>query len=131
MKVQFHWDRDGNTTNSSCWVRVAQSWAGNKWGMVFVPRVGMEVVVHFIEGDLDQPIITGCVYNPGAMPPYTLPDEKTKSTIKTDSSKGGGGFNELRFEDKKAANRYLSTPRRTRTFVSRTIAWSISAMTVT
>lgn len=104
VKVQFHWDRDGKyDANSSCWVRVAQSWAGNKWGMVFIPRVGMEVVVHFVEGDLDQPIITGCVYNPGAMPPYTLPDEKTKSTIKTDSSKGGGGFNELRFEDKKGS----------------------------
>ena len=104
VKVQFHWDRFGKSdASSSCWVRVAQGWAGNKWGMVFIPRVGMEVVVHFVEGDLDQPIITGCVYNPETMPPYTLPDEKTKSTIKTDSSKGGGGFNELRFEDKKGS----------------------------
>ena len=68
---------------------------------MFIPRVGMEVIVHFLEGDPDQPIITGCVYNPKTMPPYTLPDEKTKSTIKSDSSTGGGGFNEMRFEDKK------------------------------
>ncbi len=104
VKVQFHWDRDGQVNaGSSCWVRVAQAWAGNKWGTMFIPRVGMEVIVHFLEGDPDQPIITGCVYNPQTMPPYTLPDEKTKSTIKTDSSKGGGGFNELRFEDKKGS----------------------------
>ena len=104
VKVQFHWDREGQVNaSSSCWVRVAQTWAGNKWGMMFIPRVGMEVVVHFLEGDPDQPIITGCVYNPQSMPPYTLPDEKTKSTIKSDSSKGGGGFNELRFEDKKGS----------------------------
>ena len=102
VKVQFHWDRDGQVDeNSSCWVRVAQSWAGNRWGMMFIPRIGMEVIVHFMEGDPDQPIITGCVYNPEMMPPYTLPDEKTKSTIKTNSSKGGVGFNELRFEDRK------------------------------
>jgi type VI secretion system secreted protein VgrG len=104
VKVQLHWDRDGQVNEaSSCWVRVAQTWAGNKWGTMFIPRIGMEVLVHFLEGDPDQPIITGCVYNPQAMPPYTLPDEKTKSTIKTNSSKGGGGFNEFRFEDKKGS----------------------------
>ena len=104
VKVQFFWDRDGQLDDaSSCWVRVSQSWAGNKWGAVFIPRIGMEVIVHFLEGDPDQPIITGCVYNPVAMPPYTLPDEKTKSTIKSDSSKGSGGFNEIRFEDKKGS----------------------------
>jgi type VI secretion system secreted protein VgrG len=102
IKVQFHWDRDGtNDASSSCWVRVAQSWAGNKWGAVFIPRIGMEVLVHFLEGDPDQPIVTGCVYNPMSMPPYTLPEHKTKSTVKSNSSKGGGGFNEFRFEDKK------------------------------
>lgn len=102
VKVQFHWDRQGqDNADSSCWVRVSQAWAGNRWGMVFIPRIGQEVIVHFIEGDPDQPIITGCVYNPQTMPPYKLPDEKTKMTIKSDSSKGGGGFNELRFEDKK------------------------------
>jgi type VI secretion system secreted protein VgrG len=76
-------------------------WAGNKWGAMFIPRIGMEVVVNFLEGDPDRPIIVGCVYNPLTMPPYTLPDEKTKSTIKSNSSKGGQGFNEFRFEDKK------------------------------
>jgi type VI secretion system secreted protein VgrG len=102
VKVQFPWDRDGqDDASSSCWVRVAQTWAGNKWGGMFIPRIGMEVLVHFLEGDPDQPIITGCVYNPQTMPPYTLPDEKTKSTIKSNSTKGGGGFNEFRFEDKK------------------------------
>jgi type VI secretion system secreted protein VgrG len=102
VKVQFHWDRDGQVNaDSSCWVRVAQSWAGNRWGSMFIPRIGMEVIVHFIDGDPDQPIITGCVYNPQTMPPYTLPDEKTKSGIKSNSSTGGGGFNEFRFEDKK------------------------------
>lgn len=104
VKVQFHWDRKGqNDADSSCWLRVAQAWAGNKWGTMFIPRIGMEVVVGFLEGDPDQPIITGCVYQPEAMPPYTLPDEKTKSTIKSNSSKGGGGFNEFRFEDKKGS----------------------------
>ena len=104
VKVQFNWDRDGKVNeSSSCWVRVAQTLAGNKWGGIFIPRIGMEVLVHFLEGDPDQPIITGCVYNPQAMPPYTLPDEKTKSTMKTNSSKGGGGFNEFRFEDKKGS----------------------------
>lgn len=102
VKVQFHWDREGSfDEGSSCWARVAQHWAGNRWGSMFIPRVGMEVLVHFLEGDPDQPIITGCVYKHDAMPPYDLPEHKTKSGIKTDSSKGGKGFNELRFEDKK------------------------------
>ncbi len=104
VKVQFNWDREGDMdANSSCWIRVVQSWASNKWGMMFIPRIGMEVLVTFLEGDPDQPAITGCVYNPETMPPYTLPDEKTKSTIKSNSSKGGGGFNELRIEDKKGS----------------------------
>ncbi len=104
VKVQFRWDRDGKVNEgSSCWMRVAQNWAGKKWGTMFIPRIGMEVIVDFIEGDPDQPIIIGSVYNADTMPPYALPDEKTKSTIKTNSSKGGGGFNELRFEDKKGS----------------------------
>jgi len=69
--------------------------------MMFVPRIGMEVVVSFLEGDPDRPLVTGCVYNGDAMPPYTLPDNQTRSTIKSNTSKGGGGFNEIRFEDKK------------------------------
>jgi type VI secretion system secreted protein VgrG len=104
VKVQFYWDRQGQMNlGSSCWVRIAQPWAGNHWGSMFIPRIGMEVVVHFLEGDPDSPVITGAVYNPLAMPPYTLPDEKTKSTIKTHSTTGGGGFNEFRFEDKKGS----------------------------
>lgn len=102
VKVQFHWDRYGKMNEeSSCWVRVSQSWAGKKWGAMFIPRIGQEVIVEFIEGDPDQPIITGRVYNAEQMPPYELPTEQTKSTMKTNSSKGGEGFNEIRFEDKK------------------------------
>jgi len=102
VKVQFHWDRKGKKDeNSSCWIRVAQNWAGKQWGAIFTPRVGQEVVVDFLEGDPDQPIITGRVYNAEQVTPYKLPDEKTKSTIKSNSSKGGGGYNELRFEDAK------------------------------
>ena len=104
VKVQFHWDREGKADEkSSCWIRVAQNWAGKRWGAVFIPRIGHEVIVDFLEGDPDQPIIVGSVYNASEMPPYELPGEKTKSTIKTRSSKGEGvqGFNELRFEDKK------------------------------
>ncbi len=104
VKVQFHWDRHGKmNSSSSCWLRVAQIWAGNGWGSIFIPRVGMEVLVNFMEGDPDQPIIAGCVYNPANMPPYKLPDHKTRSTLKSNSSKGNGGFNEFRFEDKKGS----------------------------
>ena len=104
VKVQFFWDRHGKKDdNSSCWIRVAQPWAGKNWGFVAIPRVGHEVVVDFLEGDPDQPIIVGSVYNADNMPPYTLPDNKTQTGIKTRSSKGGGSanFNEIRFEDKK------------------------------
>ena len=102
VKVQFHWDRDGKyNEKSSCWVRVSENWAGKRWGAVFLPRVGQEVIVNFEEGDPDRPIVTGRVYNGSAMPPYALPDEKTKSAVKSYSSKGGGGFNEIRFEDRK------------------------------
>ncbi len=102
VKVQFHWDRDGQLdSNSSRWVRVGQTWASNRWGSMFIPRIGMEVIVNFRDGNPDKPIITGCVYNPDTMPPYELPGEKTKSGIKTNSSPGGDGFNEFRFEDKK------------------------------
>ncbi len=102
IKVRFHWDRHGAADEtSSCWVRVAQMWAGKKWGAMFLPRVGQEVVVDFLEGDPDRPLVTGRVYNGTQMPPYELPANSTMSTIKTLSSKGGGGFNELRFEDKK------------------------------
>ena len=104
IKVQFHWDRLGKEDeNSSCWVRVSQSWAGKGWGAMSVPRIGMEVIVSFLEGDPDRPLVTGCVYNSDAMPPYALPAEQTKSTFKSNTSKGGVGFNEIRLEDKKGA----------------------------
>ncbi len=105
IKVQFHWDRIGeNDEKSSCWIRVAQLMAGPKWGAIFTPRVGMEVVVDFLEGDPDKPICTGTVYNADNMPPYELPANKTQSGFKSLSSKEGSAasnFNELRFEDKK------------------------------
>lgn len=104
VKVQFHWDRDGRAdANSSCWVRVATSWAGKQWGAISLPRIGQEVVVDFQEGDPDRPIIVGSVYNADQMPPYTLPDKKTVSTLKSRSTKSGGpsNYNEIRMEDLK------------------------------
>jgi len=102
VKVQFHWDQKGtNDENSSCWIRVAQGWAGTSWGSFFLPRVGQEVVVSFLDGDPDRPLITGSVYNAEQTTPYTLPTDQTKSTIKSNTSKGGSGYNEIRFEDKK------------------------------
>jgi type VI secretion system secreted protein VgrG len=103
VKVQFPWDRAGkNDENSGCWIRVAQVWAGKQWGAMHIPRIGQEVIVNFLEGDPDQPIITGRVYNGANMPPYDLPANKTQSGIKSRSSKDGSpaNFNELRFEDK-------------------------------
>jgi type VI secretion system secreted protein VgrG len=104
IKVQFDWDRLGKRDEkASCWVRVAQVWAGKQWGAMHIPRIGHEVMVEFLDGDPDRPIITGRVYNADNMPPYALPDNKTQSGIKSRSSKGGsaGNFNELRFEDLK------------------------------
>ena len=104
IKVQFHWDRlGGEDETSSCWVRVAQAWAGKRFGQLFIPRIGQEVVVSFLEGDPDQPLVTGSVYNATNMPPSTLPDDAARSTIKTNTTKGGGGFNEIRLDDKKDA----------------------------
>lgn len=103
VKVQFHWDRQGERDeNSSCWVRVAQVWAGDNWGAIHIPRIGQEVIVSFLEGDPDQPIVTGRVYNGDNMPPYALPGNQTQSGIKSRSSKGGNvdNCNEIRFEDK-------------------------------
>lgn len=102
IKVQFHWDREGKKDeNTTCWVRTVMPWTGKNWGMVAIPRIGQEVVINFEEGDPDRPICTGMLYNAATMPPYGLPDNMTQSGIKTNSSKGGGGFNELMFEDKK------------------------------
>ncbi|MDH5376821.1 MAG: type VI secretion system tip protein VgrG [Gammaproteobacteria bacterium] len=108
VKVQFHWDRQGQRNEaSSCWVRVSQLWAGAGWGAMFIPRVGHEVIIEFLEGDPDRPIITGRLYNGTNTPPNALPDNKTKSTIKSDSSKGSGGSNEITFEDKKDAEQFI------------------------
>jgi type VI secretion system secreted protein VgrG len=107
VKVQFHWDQLGTRDeNSSCWIRVAQNWAGVNWGAFSLPRIGQEVVVTFLNGDPDRPLITGCVYNGDNPVPYTLPDEQTKTVLKSDSSEGGGGFNELRLEDKKGSEEF-------------------------
>ena len=104
IKVFMHWDRHGARNDaSSCWVRVTQAWAGLGWGSMFIPRIGMEVLVTFLEGNPDRPMVTGCVYNGQNSTPYPLPDEKTKSTLKSNSTPGGEGFNELRFEDASGA----------------------------
>lgn len=96
----FPWDEEGVFTRR---VRVVQPWAGKSWGTFFIPRIGQEVVVEFIDGDPDRPLVVGAVYNSDHKPPIKLPADKTQSTIKSESSKGGGGFNEIRFEDKKGA----------------------------
>ena len=104
VKVQFHWDRQGQSNaDSSCWVRVGTPWAGKNWGMIHIPRVGQEVIVAFEQGDPDQPIIVGSVYNADMMPPYDLPANRTQSGVKSRSSLQGSpdNFNEIRFEDKK------------------------------
>jgi type VI secretion system secreted protein VgrG len=106
VKVQFHWDRYGkNDENSSCWVRVSHPWAGKNWGAIAIPRIGQEVIVDFLEGDPDRPVITGRVYNADQMPPYALPDNMTQTGILTRTTKEGNAktCNELRFEDKKDA----------------------------
>ncbi len=110
VKVQFYWDRNGKKNeDSSCWVRVATSWAGKNWGFVQIPRIGQEVIIDFIEGDPDRPIITGRVYNAEQTPPYTLPSDQTQSGVKSRSSKGGetDNFNEIRFEDKKGGEQIV------------------------
>ena len=102
VKIQFPWDRYGkNNDLSSCWIRVAQNWAGGAWGHMAIPRVGHEVIVDFLEGDPDQPIVTGRTYHTANPPPYRLPQHKTRMTIKSRTHKGSG-YNELRFEDEKA-----------------------------
>ena len=102
VKVQFHWDREGKKDEgSSCWIRVSQPWAGKSWGSVAIPRIGQEVVVHFLEGDPDQPIILGGVYNGELMPPYALPAGGMVSGVKSNTTPGGGGSNEISLDDTK------------------------------
>jgi type VI secretion system secreted protein VgrG len=102
VKVQFFWDREGKRDeNSSCWVRVSETWAGKNWGMICNPRIGQEVIVDFLEGDPDRPIITGRVYNAEQMPPFPLPAKQMVTGFKSNSTKGGGGYNEMTFDDTK------------------------------
>jgi type VI secretion system secreted protein VgrG len=102
VKVQFHWDREGQADDTtSCWLRVSSSWAGDRYGGIAIPRIGMEVLVTFLEGDPDQPLVTGCLYHKEHVVPYDLPANKTRTVFKTLSSPGGGGYNELRIEDRK------------------------------
>ncbi|MFL6465335.1 MAG: type VI secretion system Vgr family protein [Bryobacteraceae bacterium] len=102
VKIQFHWDREGKgNESSSCWVRVSQPWAGKGWGTVSIPRIGQEVIVEFLEGDPDQPIITGRVYNASQMPPYQLPAGGHMMGFRSSSTKGGGGYNEIVIHDAK------------------------------
>ncbi|MGE8297792.1 MAG: type VI secretion system tip protein TssI/VgrG [Pseudomonas sp.] len=104
VKVQFFWDREGQADEkTSCWLRVSSSWAGDRYGAITIPRIGMEVLVTFLEGDPDQPLVTGCLYHAEHVMPYDLPANKTRSVFKTLSSPGGGGYNELRIEDRKGA----------------------------
>ncbi|MES0808669.1 type VI secretion system tip protein TssI/VgrG [Roseibium sp. SCPC15] len=98
IMVEFHWDRDKTQSRR---VRVAQVWSGKNWGGVYIPRVGQEVIVQFLEGDPDQPIVIGTVYNAENMPPYSLPGDKNKAGIKSDSTVGGGGYNEFVLDDSK------------------------------
>jgi type VI secretion system secreted protein VgrG len=106
IRVQFYWDRLANYPKSiSRWTRIAQLWSGPGWGAQFVPRIGMEVVVVYEEGDPDHPIVIGCVYNGDNKYPYPMPDQKTQSGLKSNSTLGGGGYNEFMFEDKKAGEK--------------------------
>ncbi|MDD1152777.1 type VI secretion system tip protein VgrG, partial [Pseudomonas sp. TNT2022 ID357] len=99
VKIQFPWDREGKHNGfSSCWVRVSQNWAGAQWGHMAIPRIGQEVIVDYLDGDCDQPIITGRTYRASHMPPYRLPDHKTLNTLKSKEHKGSRA-NELRIDD--------------------------------
>ncbi len=108
VKVKFHWDRyNPPDENASCWIRVSQVWAGKSWGAMFIPRIGQEVIVEFIEGDPDRPMITGRVYNGDNMPPYPLPNDRNCSGFKSNSTKGGGGYNEIKFDDTKGTEQIV------------------------
>lgn len=112
VKVKFFWDRRTDVKkdgNMSCWIRVSQNWAGGKWGAMHIPRVGQEVIVNFLDGNPDRPIITGRVYHGLNKPPYDLPAEKTKSTVMSNSTKNGNGnSNEIRFEDLKGSEEFFT-----------------------
>ncbi|PZW99125.1 type VI secretion system secreted protein VgrG [Pseudomonas sp. 478] len=113
VKVELPWDRaELNSEKSSCWLRVSSSWAGENFGAVTIPRIGMEVVVTYLEGDPDQPLITGCVANTVTSVPYALPEHKTKTVLRSHSSPHTGGYNELSLEDRAGQERiYLRAQR--------------------
>jgi len=122
VKLQFHWDRYGTADeNSSCWVRVSQAWAGGQYGAIHIPRINNEVIVEFINGDPDQPIVTGRVYNGDNAVPYDLPGNATQSGIKSRSSHGGNtsNFNEIRMEDKKGSEELFIHAERNHTLVTK------------
>lgn len=127
VRVQFHWDREGeHDERSSCWMRVSQGWAGTGYGMIAIPRVGHEVLVAFLEGDPDQPVVVGGLYNATAPVPYDLPQHRTRSGWKTSSTPGGGGANELMFEDAKGSELvYVHAERDLDTVVKRNEAVSV------
>ena len=140
VKVQFHWDRHGESNeSSSCWIRVSQMWAGKSWGTLFLPRIGHEVVVDFIEGDPDRPMVVGSVYHGTNVPPYTLPDDMTKSTLKSNSSTGGEGLQRDSVRGQEGQRRALppcaerhargsaSTPRRRRLARTKPSRWGETA----
>jgi type VI secretion system secreted protein VgrG len=113
VKVQLAWDRHGeHNEHSSCWLRVASGWAHDRYGAVLIPRVGMEVLVGFVNGDMDMPVVVGCLANAATPVPLNLPADKTRSILRSQSSPGGGGYNELRIEDRKGAEEiYLRAQR--------------------
>jgi type VI secretion system secreted protein VgrG len=121
VRVQFHWDREGQANDgSSCWIRVSQGWAGRGYGMQLLPRIGQEVLVAFLDGNPDQPVVIGRVFNQTNPAPYKLPENKTISTWKSDSSPGSGGFNEVKFEDKKGDELlYIQAEKNQRALVKR------------
>ncbi len=128
IKVQFYWDQVGkNDENSSCWIRVAQGWAGKNWGATWLPRIGQEVVVAFLDGNPDRPLVVGSVYNGQQPVPYALSDQQTKSTIKSSSSKGGSGFNEIRFEDKAGSEEvYMHAQKDMTVEILNDLTWTVS-----
>lgn len=115
VRVQFPWDREGkNDEGSSCWMRVSQGWAGTGFGMISLPRIGQEVLVGFLEGDPEQPMVVGRVFNQTHPVPYKLPEDKTISAWKSDSSLGSGGYNEVKYEDKKGAELFYEQAEKNR-----------------
>ncbi|MNJ26249.1 Phage-related baseplate assembly protein [compost metagenome] len=126
VKLQFPWDRYGNSDDqSSCWVRVSQGWAGGQYGMMAIPRIGHEVIVSFLEGDPDQPIVTGRTYHVTNRPPYELPANKTRTVLRTETHQGEG-FNELRFEDQAGKEEiYIHGQKDLNVLIENDAAWHI------